>query len=202
MANPGDPGTYQGPDGTWYDASGQPLGGGGVRARHGGILDPGTGQQTVGQPTVPPSTSDGTLAGFTAPAPNFSWPGYAKPPAFHAPTGEEARQEPGFAFGIDQAVKGVDASAAARGTLNSGGNLKDIYQVGLNYADQNYQNVYNRERGTYDENYKTQYADPFQFGLQQAVASNSMDFNQWLAQYQIFRNHALDSANINALTAG
>ena len=46
------------------------------------------------------------------------------------------RNTPGYQFGLDQGVKAVQSSAAARGGLNSGATLKALTKFGNDYADQ------------------------------------------------------------------
>ena len=46
------------------------------------------------------------------------------------------RNAPGYQFGLDEGNKQVQASAAARGGLNSGATLKSLLKFGQNYADQ------------------------------------------------------------------
>jgi hypothetical protein len=46
------------------------------------------------------------------------------------------RNQPGYQFGLDQGTKAVQASAAARGGLNSGATLKALMKFGNDYADQ------------------------------------------------------------------
>lgn len=46
------------------------------------------------------------------------------------------RAMPGYQFGLDEGNKSVQASAAARGGLNSGATLKALLRYGQNYADQ------------------------------------------------------------------
>lgn len=46
------------------------------------------------------------------------------------------RSTPGYQFGLDEGTKAVQASAAARGGLNSGATLKALQRYGTNYADQ------------------------------------------------------------------
>jgi hypothetical protein len=46
------------------------------------------------------------------------------------------RSAPGYQFGLDEGNKSVQASAAARGGLNSGATLKALMKFGNNYADQ------------------------------------------------------------------
>jgi hypothetical protein len=46
------------------------------------------------------------------------------------------RNTPGYQFGLDEGAKAVQASAAARGGLNSGATLKALTKFGNDYADQ------------------------------------------------------------------
>ena len=46
------------------------------------------------------------------------------------------RSTPGYQFGLDEGTKAVQASAAARGGLNSGATLKSLQKFGTDYADQ------------------------------------------------------------------
>lgn len=46
------------------------------------------------------------------------------------------RNTPGYQFGMDEGNKSVQASAAARGGLNSGATLKSLMKFGNDYADQ------------------------------------------------------------------
>ena len=46
------------------------------------------------------------------------------------------RNQPGYQFGLNEGEKAVQASAAARGGLNSGATLKALTKFGTDYADQ------------------------------------------------------------------
>lgn len=46
------------------------------------------------------------------------------------------RNQPGYQFGMDQGLKSVQSSAAARGGLSSGATLKSLFKFGNDYADQ------------------------------------------------------------------
>ena len=75
--------------------------------------------------------------------------------AFQAPTAEQARQTPGYQFGLQQGLGAQQAGAAANGTLLTGGTQAALDQYGQNYADTNYNNVYNQALQTYGTNYNT-----------------------------------------------
>lgn len=52
--------------------------------------------------------------------------------------------DPGYQFRMDQGSKALQASAAARGGLLSGGTLKSLDRYGQDYASNEYGNAYNR----------------------------------------------------------
>jgi hypothetical protein len=54
------------------------------------------------------------------------------------------QKDPGYQFRMDEGRKGLEASAAARGGLLSGANLKAIDRYGQDYASGEYSNSYNR----------------------------------------------------------
>jgi hypothetical protein len=53
-------------------------------------------------------------------------------------------QDPGYAFRMSEGIKALDRSAASRGNLMSGAQLKGINQYGQDLASQEYQNAFNR----------------------------------------------------------
>lgn len=59
-------------------------------------------------------------------------------------TAADFQQDPGYQFRMQQGQKGLEASAAARGGLLSGGAGKDLVEYGQNFASGEYQNAYNR----------------------------------------------------------
>ena len=74
---------------------------------------------------------------------------------FQAPTAAQAAAEPGYQFALSQGEKAMQASAAANGSLLTGGtmNALDSYAQGL--ADTNYNTVYNQALQGYQTNYNT-----------------------------------------------
>lgn len=52
--------------------------------------------------------------------------------------------DPGYAFRLDQGMKALQSSAAAKGLLSSGSTLKGITDYGQGLASQEYGNAYNR----------------------------------------------------------
>lgn len=162
------------------DTSGGGYGGGSI----GSLISPYTG----GAFQAPSQVNLGGPAGipYIPQTPQFHAPGYTPPPAFSyesfkAPTGETVLNEPGFKFGLDQGLQGLEQSAAARGVLNGGGTLKDVAAWANNYGAQKYGDAYSREASTYGMNranafgnYQTnvlhQNIEPYQFAFQGAQA--------------------------------
>lgn len=67
------------------------------------------------------------------------------PDKFVLPTGQAAlEQDPGYQFRIDQGLKSLEQSAAAKGMLRTGGSLKNIQDFGQRAASQEYQNAVDR----------------------------------------------------------
>ena len=84
-------------------------------------------------------------ADFRSPNPLAPWTGQ-----FTAPTLEEATNTPGFQFRLGEGLKALQRSAAAKGTLLTGGTLKGLMSFGQDMASQEYGNVYNRKQGEYE----------------------------------------------------
>jgi hypothetical protein len=55
------------------------------------------------------------------------------------------QQYPGYQFAMDQGVQALDRSAASKGLLLSGGQLKDITAYGQGLATQNFNNYFNQQ---------------------------------------------------------
>jgi hypothetical protein len=91
-------------------------------------------------------------------APEFAAEAYQAPDDFSyqefvAPTGQEAlSNDPGYQFRLDQGRKALEASAAHKGTLRSGATLKGLMDYGQGAASQEYKNVYDRKKQSYDVN--------------------------------------------------
>lgn len=63
---------------------------------------------------------------------------------FTAPTLEQAQQEPGYQFTLQQGTDAINKNAAANGTLMSGNTGKALMDYGQGLASTTYGNVYNR----------------------------------------------------------
>jgi hypothetical protein len=79
---------------------------------------------------------------------------------------EDFQADPGYAFRLQEGLKGMDRQAAARGGLISGGALKAAQRYGQEMGSQEYQNAYNR----YNQNRGTRYN---MLTGQQAVGQNA-----------------------------
>lgn len=79
---------------------------------------------------------------------------------FNAPTAEEFMNSPGIQAGLKLGAQALERSAASKGTLLTGGTLKDLSAFANDYASQKYNDVYGRAMGEYgmarDTFYKNQ----------------------------------------------
>lgn len=63
-----------------------------------------------------------------------------------APDAGQFREDPGYQFAFDEGQRAIERSAAARGTLGSGGTLRALVRYGQGMADQQYGNWWDRQR--------------------------------------------------------
>lgn len=98
--------------------------------------------------------------------------------------------DPGFQFRMNEGIKALEASAAARGGLNSGRTLKDLTRFSQDYASQEYGNAYNREF-----NRLSQLAGFGGSGLGMTVQSGQNYANN-VSNNQVAMGNAAASANI------
>lgn len=172
-------------------------GGGGGQTNTGGIFNPNYYTGFSGG-NVPGSFSS-YLGKYPMPQlPQWQGPAIPQAPAFSyadfkAPTLDEAKNQPGYQFGVDQGLKALQQSRAAQGLLRTGGTLKDIQQYGQNAATQNYGNVLQQDAGIYDRNranavgiyntnYQTQYMDPYKAQFADAQAKYAPQLLQYQTQ--------------------
>lgn len=59
-------------------------------------------------------------------------------------TGQDMYKDPGYAFRVNESLKALDRSAAARGGLLGGNQLRGVTELGQNLASQEYMNAFNR----------------------------------------------------------
>lgn len=74
---------------------------------------------------------------------------------FTAPTEAQAQATPGYQFTLDQGLKSVQNSAAARGLGTSGAALKGASTYATGLADSTYNDVFNRALQTFNTNYSS-----------------------------------------------
>lgn len=117
-------------------------------------------------------------------APTFTPPAYTPPPAFSyadfvAPDPSQVASDPWTQYTLKTQQDALQKSAAARGTLTTGGTINDLLLNASDIANQGYQGIYNRAREdystnragavqTYNTNYGTQYSDPYHYQYQGA----------------------------------
>lgn len=71
---------------------------------------------------------------------------------FNAPTAADAAATPGYQFTLDQGLKSVQNSAAARGLGTSGAAMKGAANYATGLANSTYNDVFNRALNTYNTN--------------------------------------------------
>ena len=116
----------------------------------------------------------------------------------------KVRATPGYQFRLGEGLQGVERSAAARGNLFSGANLKALDQYGQDYATNEFGNYANRlanlsgtgqttatNLGTLGQNYATNYGNNVTGAANAAGAAN-------IAQGNIYGSTLTGLANIYA----
>lgn len=102
----------------------------------------------------------GTGGGSSSFFPTFQPPAYAPsdpyqpPPAFQAPSYDEAMNDQGFQLALKQGQQAIEGSAAARGLTRTGGTLQALMQHNQGLASQQYDKVYDRAAQQYAQNYQ------------------------------------------------
>ncbi len=120
---------------------------------------------------------------------------------FSAPNGQELlARDPGYAFRQEEARKAIDASAAARGDLLSGGTLQALQSRSQDLASQEYQNAYGRALGENQLRYGrglTQTQEDYQRQLQ----ANQLGYGRATEQQQLGYQQGLGAQGFNWQTA-
>jgi hypothetical protein len=129
----------------------------------------------------------------------FNAPNQALNPAdyrFAPVSGQQVlNDDPGYAFRMQEGMKAINASAAAKGGLQSGAALKAAQQYGQGLASQEYGQSYNRALGRNIQDWqRAQYGNEQQYnralaenqqGWQRAQYGNEQQYNRALAQNQM-----------------
>jgi hypothetical protein len=133
--------------------------------------DPTTTDPTQPPPTSQPPAGGGAITPYVPPSP------YQGPPAFsyadfQAPTAEDVYSDPGVKTRFNMGTDALQHWAAAKGMLNTGGTAKALIDYGSELGSQEYGKLFDRRLQTYsanrgnavqnyNENYQTQYKDPW-----------------------------------------
>lgn len=130
-------------------------------------------------------------------APTYeSGPAYQAPAAFQAPSMEQALADPGYQFGVQQGVKALEGSAAARGTARTGGALKDIMAFGQQAAQGQYDKVYSRAADEHNRAYQMG-RDTWGINDQQRNDRNAWNYKSGTdAHNSLFRGRELQMADL------
>ena len=106
---------------------------------------------------VPPGYEVGTFTGGGQyPLASLMAPGLMQPwtTPFKAPDDVTQQNDPGWQFRMREGLRAIERSAAARGTLLTGGTLKGLTRFAQDYASNEYDKVYGRQMGEYENAYK------------------------------------------------
>lgn len=115
---------------------------------------------------------------------------------------EQFQQDPGYAFRMREGLKALDRSAAARGGLLSGNQLRGVTQFGQDLASQEYTNAFNRYQSE-----RAARLNPLQSlaGMGQSnaatMAQQAGQFGQNMAENQIARGNLRASGYMGAANA-
>lgn len=163
IADQFDPSDYDGGGGTPPPPA--PSGPGGTG---GGYVGPGGGSGGNGpgqSPTAPftpgwtPPVQPAPAGTGAGPIPTFNYsagafPGLPPVPQFtplpfHLPDPKDIANDPGYQFRLKQGLDSLQASAAAKGMLRTGGTIDDFINYGQSAASQEYENMVKRAEDIY-----------------------------------------------------
>ena len=136
-------------------------------------------------------------------APKFRYSGDTRQidPGYTEPT-FNFKQDPGYQFRLGEGLKGVENSAAARGSQLSGGTLKALQRYGQNFASNEYNNAYGRFVG--DRNYgRGNYVNDRDFREGRFIGNRRFNYGASMDAY----NRGVDRGNtrfnrLNSLVQG
>lgn len=97
-------------------------------------------------------------------------PGAYVPEPFVGPTVADLTADPSYTFRLDQGRKALEAGAAAKGILRTGGTLKDLLEYGQNFGSQEFGNVFDRKYQTWNAN-ETNRRNAFQGNFENQLAA-------------------------------
>lgn len=115
--------------------------------------------------------------------------------------------DPGYDFRMNEGMKALQRSAAAKGSLLTGGTAKAMTQYGQDYGSNEYDKIYNRSLGEYGLNYdifnneqnraSTNYSQDYSHAMQEYLNKYNISRQNQLDQYGIGRNNTLDAFNMS-----
>lgn len=121
---------------------------------------------------------------------------------------DDFHKDPGYQFRLDEAMKAMENSAAARGSLQGTNTMRDLVNYSQNYASNEYQNAYNRFNQDRDQRYN-KLANLAGMGQVQsgAMANAAGGYGQNVANTQIgmgnaHAGHQMGIANFNRDVTG
>jgi hypothetical protein len=109
--------------------------------------------------------------------------------------------DPGYQFRLNEGMRALEGSAAARGGLGGGQNQKDLLQYGQGFASNEFGNAYNRARGAFenDRNFgRSNFESDRGFGY----GSFMDDFNRDMSIKNNQYNRLASLAGVGQVTAG
>ena len=168
----------------------------------GGAGGPQLGPTMGGSSTLGAPGSNGQYGSLTSAPGLYTAPTYTPPanytaPTFTAPTAAQAMASPGTQEGLQLGTDAIQASAAAKGSVLSGGTLKDLQQYAQNYGATQYGNVYNQALSGFNANTGAgQYANTSNLGAGQTA----FNLNTGAGQYANTSNLGAGLSAFNANT--
>lgn len=169
-AGPGGGADPYGPDPLPGDGGGPPAP---VPAAGGGPVAAGPAAPGPGGPVFP-SYPINPYGGFGDPAPEFDAPDFANPDP------QALLNDPAYRFRLEEGQRALNASAAAKGVLHTGGTLRDLVDYGQNFASQEYNNFYNRALQAYDRDFQAA-ASEYESQYGPWALRAGQDFGAWEA---------------------
>ena len=134
---------------------------------------------------------------FTTPVPQYK--NFTTPvPQYKNFTAQDMYQyDPGYQFRINQGLQAVNNSAAAKGSLLSGGTLKDLNNYAQSQASSEFQNAFDRYNQQYANKVGAQQNSFNQYNQQYAnkVGAWQNSLNQYMQNFGMLSGNWADKAN-------
>ncbi len=131
------------------------------------------------------------FAGYEGAQP-FEFPDWVPPEEFEAPSYEAAMSDPGFQFRLKQGQLALERSAAAKGTLLTGGTLKGLMDYSQELAGEEYGQVYGRAADVYNKGYTSSLSE-FEKNYGKAAGSYATNEELRAEAYDRSRSNAFEN---------